>query len=77
MSKRKFWFNPSYFFFSYLRYQKEKAAYDAGKKEQPITQTKNDDKKRKNESQNGKITKFLKKWIKRYMILNHVKIRAQ
>ena len=40
---------------------KMKAAYDAGKKEQPITQTKNDDKKRKNESQNGKITKYLKK----------------
>ena len=41
---------------------KMKAAYAAGKEDQP--ETKNTEKKRKNESQNGKITKFLKKWIK-------------
>ena len=41
---------------------KMKAAYAAGKEDQP--ETKNTEKKRKNESQNGKITKFLKKLIK-------------
>ena len=41
---------------------KMKAAYAAGKEDQP--EAKNTEKKRKNESQNGKITKFLKKWIK-------------
>ena len=38
---------------------KMKAAYAAGKEDQP--EAKNTEKKRKNESQNGKITKFLKK----------------
>ena len=40
-----------------------KAAYAAGKEDQPNTEkAKNTtEKKRKNESQNGKITKFLKK----------------
>ena len=38
---------------------KMKTAYAAGKEDQP--EAKNTEKKRKNESQNGKITKFLKK----------------